>query len=110
MSVIVYLDINGNLPDRNIVMPYIRTVQMLVAAHLIIQRREKRGWKAPIQDKKLCVIKGWEVLMQVTNVLIAYFYNAKFLSLKLLIFKRAKDGTNSVDLLSICISILLHQR
>lgn len=43
MSVIVYLDINGNLPDRNIVMPYIRMVQMLVAAHLIIQRkREKR--------------------------------------------------------------------
>ncbi|PWN72141.1 hypothetical protein C1631_005945 [Chryseobacterium phosphatilyticum] len=64
---------------------------------LLFKEREKRGWQIPIQDKKLFVINGWEVLMQVTNVLIVYFYNVKLLSLKLLISKRAKDRINEVD-------------
>ena len=45
MSGIVYfsMGIYENLPERNIVMPYIHTVKMLDAAHLILQRgREKK--------------------------------------------------------------------
>lgn len=44
MSGIVYfsMGIYENLPERNIVMPYIHTVKMLDAAHLIIQRRRER--------------------------------------------------------------------
>ncbi|MBO9690515.1 hypothetical protein [Chryseobacterium sp.] len=45
MSGIVYfsMGVYKNLPERNIVMPYIHTVKMLDAAHLILQR--KRGKK-----------------------------------------------------------------
>lgn len=45
MSGIVYfsMGVYENLPERNIVMPYIHTVKMLDAAHLILQRR--RGKK-----------------------------------------------------------------
>ncbi|MGH1517917.1 hypothetical protein [Chryseobacterium sp. JK1] len=44
LSGIVYfsMGVYKNLPERNIVMPYIHTVKMLDAAHLIIQRRKER--------------------------------------------------------------------
>lgn len=44
MSGIVYfsMGVYENLPERNIVMPYINTVKMLDAAHLIIQRRREK--------------------------------------------------------------------
>ncbi len=44
MSGIVYfsMGVYENLPERNIVMPYIHTVKMLDAAHLIIQRRREK--------------------------------------------------------------------
>ncbi|WP_419494915.1 hypothetical protein [Chryseobacterium bernardetii] len=44
MSGIVYfsMGVYENLPERNIVMPYIHTVKMLDAAHLILQRRNAK--------------------------------------------------------------------
>lgn len=44
MSGIVYfsMGVYENLPERNIVMPYIHTVKMLDAAHLILQRRREK--------------------------------------------------------------------
>ncbi|MEJ5102752.1 hypothetical protein [Chryseobacterium sp. MYb328] len=44
LSGIVYfsMGVYENLPERNIVMPYIHTVKMLDAAHLIIQRRREK--------------------------------------------------------------------
>jgi hypothetical protein len=44
MSRIVYfsMGVYENLPERNIVMPYIHTVKMLDAAHLILQRRREK--------------------------------------------------------------------
>ena len=44
MSGIVYfsMGVYENLPERNIVMPYIHTVKMLDAAHLILQRRKEK--------------------------------------------------------------------
>ncbi|CAI8773263.1 hypothetical protein [Chryseobacterium sp. IT-36CA2] len=44
MSGIVYfsMGVYENLPERNIVMPYIHTVKMLEAAHLILQRRREK--------------------------------------------------------------------
>ncbi|AZA84329.1 hypothetical protein C1637_05670 [Chryseobacterium lactis] len=44
MSGIVYfsMGVYENLPERNIVMPYIHTVKMLDAAHLIIQRKREK--------------------------------------------------------------------
>ncbi|WET51026.1 hypothetical protein PYS58_07770 [Chryseobacterium indologenes] len=47
MSGIVYfsMGVYENLPERNIVMPYIHTVKMLDAANLILQRRKKRPIK-----------------------------------------------------------------
>lgn len=44
MSGIVYLSMGvyENLPERNIVMPYIHTVKMLDAAHLILQRKREK--------------------------------------------------------------------
>lgn len=44
MSGIVYFSMGTyeNLPERNIVMPYIHTVKMLDAAHLILQRRREK--------------------------------------------------------------------
>lgn len=44
MSGIVYfsMGVYENLPERNIVMPYIHTVKMLDASHLIIQRRREK--------------------------------------------------------------------
>ncbi|PIF45497.1 hypothetical protein CLU96_2505 [Chryseobacterium sp. 52] len=44
MSGIVYfsMGVYENLPERNIVMPYIHTVKMLDAAHLIVQRRREK--------------------------------------------------------------------
>ncbi|ASW73106.1 hypothetical protein IQ37_13685 [Chryseobacterium piperi] len=44
MSGIVYfsMGVYENLPERNIVMPYIHTVKMLDAAHLITQRRKEK--------------------------------------------------------------------
>jgi hypothetical protein len=41
---IVYfsMGVYENLPERNIVMPYIHTVKMLDAAHLILQRRREK--------------------------------------------------------------------
>lgn len=44
LSGIVYfsMGVYENLPERNIVMPYIHTVKMLNAAHLIIQRRREK--------------------------------------------------------------------
>lgn len=44
MSGIVYfsMSVYENLPERNIVMPYIHTVKMLDAAHLILQRRREK--------------------------------------------------------------------
>jgi hypothetical protein len=44
MSGIVYfsMGVYDNLPERNIVMPYIHTVKMLDAAHLILQRRREK--------------------------------------------------------------------
>lgn len=44
MSGIVYfsMGVYENLPERNIVMPYIHTVKMLDAAHLILQRRRDK--------------------------------------------------------------------
>ncbi|SHF03048.1 hypothetical protein [Chryseobacterium sp. OV279] len=44
MSGIVYfsMGIYENLPERNIVMPYIHTVKMLDAAHLILQRKREK--------------------------------------------------------------------
>ncbi|MDN3692441.1 hypothetical protein QWZ06_09230 [Chryseobacterium tructae] len=44
MSGIVYfsMGVYENLPERNMVMPYIHTVKMLDAAHLIIQRRREK--------------------------------------------------------------------
>ncbi|KMQ61850.1 hypothetical protein ACM40_05855 [Chryseobacterium sp. BLS98] len=52
MSGIVYfsMGVYENLPESNIVMPYIHTVKMLDAAHLILQRKKRRGL-IPIQDK-----------------------------------------------------------
>lgn len=43
MSGIVYfsMGVYENLPERNIVMPYIHTVKMLDASHLILQRRKE---------------------------------------------------------------------
>ncbi|WP_454045228.1 hypothetical protein [Chryseobacterium sp. Marseille-Q8038] len=31
-----------NLPERNIVMPYVHTVRILDAAHLILQRKREK--------------------------------------------------------------------
>jgi hypothetical protein len=44
LSGIVYfsMGVYENLPERNIVMPYIHTVKMLDAAHLILQRRREQ--------------------------------------------------------------------
>lgn len=44
MSGIVYFSkgVYENLPERNIVMPYIHTVKMLDAAHLILQRKREK--------------------------------------------------------------------
>ncbi|WP_345987734.1 hypothetical protein AAEU33_12005 [Chryseobacterium sp. Chry.R1] len=44
MSGIVYfsMGVYENLPERNIVMPYIHTVKMLDAAHLILERRREK--------------------------------------------------------------------
>ncbi|WP_300687966.1 hypothetical protein [Chryseobacterium sp.] len=44
LSGIVYfsMGVYENLPERNIVMPYIHTVKMLDAAHLILQRRREK--------------------------------------------------------------------
>lgn len=44
MSGIVYfsMGVYENLPERNIVMPYIHMVKMLDAAHLILQRRREK--------------------------------------------------------------------
>lgn len=44
MSGIVYfsMGVYENLPEKNIVMPYIHTVKMLDAAHLILQRRREK--------------------------------------------------------------------
>ncbi|MGN7864047.1 hypothetical protein [Chryseobacterium sp. 22458] len=44
MSGIVYfsMGVYENLPERNIVMPYIHTVKMLDAAHIILQRRREK--------------------------------------------------------------------
>ncbi|MFP7655384.1 hypothetical protein [Chryseobacterium proteolyticum] len=44
MSGIVYfsMGVYDNLPERNIVMPYIHTVKMLDAAHLILERRREK--------------------------------------------------------------------
>ncbi|WP_343658931.1 hypothetical protein [Chryseobacterium sp.] len=44
MSGIVYfsMGVYENLPERNIVMPYIHTVKMLDAAHLILQRKKEK--------------------------------------------------------------------
>ncbi|PWN72145.1 hypothetical protein C1631_005970 [Chryseobacterium phosphatilyticum] len=44
LSGIVYfsMGVYENLPERNIVMPYIHTVKMLDAAHLIIQRKREK--------------------------------------------------------------------
>lgn len=44
MSGMVYfsMGVYENLPERNIVMPYIYTVKMLDAAHLILQRRREK--------------------------------------------------------------------
>lgn len=44
MSGIVYfsMGVYENLPERNIVIPYIHTVKMLDAAHLILQRRKEK--------------------------------------------------------------------
>ncbi|MCD9615105.1 hypothetical protein [Chryseobacterium gleum] len=44
MSGIVYfsMGVYENLPERNIVMPYIHTVKMLDAAHLILQRKREK--------------------------------------------------------------------
>ncbi|MDQ0782318.1 hypothetical protein [Chryseobacterium sp. W4I1] len=44
MSGIVYfsMGVYENLPERNIVMPYIHTIKMLDAAHLILQRRKEK--------------------------------------------------------------------
>ncbi|SIR66486.1 hypothetical protein [Chryseobacterium sp. RU33C] len=44
MSGIVYfsMGVYENLPERNMVMPYIHTVKMLDAAHLILQRRREK--------------------------------------------------------------------
>lgn len=44
MSGIVYfsMGVYENLPERNIVMPYIHTVKMLDAAHLIVQRKREK--------------------------------------------------------------------
>lgn len=44
MSGIVYfsMGVYENLPERNIVMPYIHTVKMLDAANLILQRRKEK--------------------------------------------------------------------
>ncbi|MEJ5102772.1 hypothetical protein [Chryseobacterium sp. MYb328] len=44
MSGMVYfsMGVYENLPERNIVMPYIHTVKMLDAAYLILERRGKR--------------------------------------------------------------------
>ncbi|MGG7468792.1 hypothetical protein ACVVIH_07565 [Chryseobacterium arthrosphaerae] len=45
ISGIVYfsMGVYENLPERNIVMPYIHTVKMLDAAHLILQRRREKN-------------------------------------------------------------------
>ncbi|WP_073064886.1 hypothetical protein [Chryseobacterium oranimense] len=53
MSGIVYFSMGTyeNLPERNIVMPYIHTVKMLDAAHLILQRkREKKTADTKFSD------------------------------------------------------------
>jgi hypothetical protein len=44
LSGIVYfsMGVYENLPEKNIVMPYIHTVKMLDAAHLILQRRKEK--------------------------------------------------------------------
>ncbi|UKB82316.1 hypothetical protein LF887_15020 [Chryseobacterium sp. MEBOG06] len=44
LSGIVYfsMGVYDNLPERNIVMPYIHTVKMLDAAHLILQRKGEK--------------------------------------------------------------------
>ncbi|KFF08728.1 hypothetical protein [Chryseobacterium luteum] len=44
MSGMVYfsLGVHDNLPERNIVSPYIHLTKMLDAAHLILERREKK--------------------------------------------------------------------
>jgi len=44
MSGIVYfsMGVYENLPERNIVMPYIHTVKMLDAAHLILERKREK--------------------------------------------------------------------
>ncbi|PWN63292.1 hypothetical protein [Chryseobacterium oncorhynchi] len=44
MSGMVYfsLGVYGNLPERNIINPYIHLIKMLDAAHLILERREKK--------------------------------------------------------------------
>ncbi|SDJ09569.1 hypothetical protein [Chryseobacterium jejuense] len=44
LSGIVYfsMGVYENLPERNIVMPYIHTVKMLDAAHLILQRKREK--------------------------------------------------------------------
>jgi hypothetical protein len=44
MSGMVYfsMGVYENLPERNIVMPYIHTIKMLDAAHLILQRRREK--------------------------------------------------------------------
>lgn len=44
MSGIVYfsMGVYEHLPERNIVMPYIHTVKMLDAAHLIVQRKREK--------------------------------------------------------------------
>lgn len=49
MSGIVYfsMGVYENLPERNIVMPYIHTVKMLDAAHLILQRRREKNRADP---------------------------------------------------------------
>ncbi|MDR6514662.1 hypothetical protein [Chryseobacterium camelliae] len=45
MSGIIYFSMGAfkNLPESNIVMPYIHTVKMLDAAHLILQRRREKN-------------------------------------------------------------------
>ena len=46
MSGIVYFSMGmyKNLPERNIINPYIHLIKMLDAAHLILERREGRSW------------------------------------------------------------------
>ncbi|WP_126651518.1 hypothetical protein [Chryseobacterium aureum] len=49
MSGIIYfsMGVYENLPEKNIVMPYIHTVKMLDAAHLILQRKREKKTAEP---------------------------------------------------------------